>query len=94
MENTKYRANNNFTISEVAGEKVILPISDSVKTLNNLFILNETGAFIVSLMMAGKTQGEIADAIVAEYAIDRATALADVDEYAKEVVSRGFFVVE
>ncbi|MCQ2229895.1 MAG: PqqD family protein [Bacteroidales bacterium] len=94
MENTRFKANDNFAISEVAGETVIVPVSDSVDTLNNLFVLNETGAFIINMMNEGKNLGEIADALVASYEIDRETALNDASEYAKRAVERGFFTVE
>lgn len=94
MENTRFKANDNFAISEVAGESVIVPVSDSVDTLNNLFVLNETGAVIIDLMSKGKTLGEIADALVETYDIDRTTALNDATEYAKTVIARGFFTAE
>jgi len=94
MEKTRYKANNNFAISEAAGESVLVPVSDSVDTLNNLFVLNETGAFIINLMNEGKSLGEIADALVSTYDIDRKTALSDASEYANRVVERGFFSVQ
>mgnify|MGYP002854582692 CR=1 FL=1 len=91
-ENQRYRACNNFTVSEVAGEKVILPISNSVDTLNNLFVLNDTGAFIIDLLMQGKSVAEIVLQLTSTYDVDSSTALADVSEYVQDVVSRGFFV--
>ncbi len=93
-ENQRYKATNNFTISEVAGEKVILPVSQSVDALNNLFVINETGAFIISHLTQGKSIAEIVQAIVATYDVDQATAHADVAEYVQDIVNRGFFVAD
>ena len=93
-KNLRYKSNNNFTISEVAGEKVILPVSSSVDKLRNLFILNETAAFIVDLLAKEKTLDEIATALTSEYRIDYETALTDIEEYVNELVDKGFFSIK
>ncbi len=59
---------------EVGGEAVILHLDDGV-----YYGLNEVGARIWQLVQTPRTVTELVDAVVAEYDVDRAECLADVE---------------
>lgn len=90
MENKRYRTNDNFTISEVAGEKVMLPVSDSVDKLGNMYLVNETADFVLTRLMDGKSIGETVNELTMEYEIGREVALEDVVRLAETLEERGF----
>ena len=66
---------------EIAGETMLVPIAESVKTLNGLFVMTETGSFIWDILEDCETQDEIVDRLLDEYEIDRQTAEKDVDKF-------------
>ena len=66
---------------EIAGETMLVPIAESVKTLNGLFMMTETGSFIWDILEDCETQEEIVDRLLEEYEIDRQTAEKDVDKF-------------
>lgn len=90
MKDIRYRANDTFTISEVLGEKVILPVSNSVDKLGNMYIVNETADFVLSRLMEGMSIGEIVDEMTSEYEIGRETALEDTVQLAEKMEKMGF----
>lgn len=87
----KYISNDNFAIETIAGESVIVPVSDNVKTLNSLFTLNEVAEFILTRLQAGMSIAEIVADITICYEIDEASATKDIIEFANLLVERGFF---
>lgn len=69
-----------FVIREVAGEYVVMNVGGDT-SFNGMITLNETGAFIWKAIEEGKSEDGIADKIVLEYDIDKATALNDVKRF-------------
>ena len=95
MYNVRYKSNDNYVVSEVAGESVIVPMSGSVAKMGSLIVLNETGSFIISCMKEPSTVSEIAKAMANEYDVPEETELcADIQQFIDAMVKRGFFSVE
>lgn len=69
---------------EVAGEMVILSADDS-----SLFVLNDVGTTIWNAADAATPIEALADAVCAEYEVDPATALRDVEEFVRSLAAAG-----
>ena len=67
-----------FAVREVAGKSVAIAVGGKAASLGGMIALNETGKRLFSLLTEGTTEEKMADALIAEYEIDRATAVADV----------------
>ncbi|MBQ7407446.1 MAG: PqqD family protein [Clostridia bacterium] len=67
-----------FAVREVAGKSVAIAVGGKAASLGGMIALNETGKLLFSLLTEGTTEEKMADALIAEYEIDRATAVADV----------------
>lgn len=63
-----------FVLRQVAGEYVAIPSGNEVD-LNKMITLNETGAFLWEHMNAETTPEALAEALLAEYDVDRDTAI-------------------
>ena len=67
-----------YVVSKIGNKYYAISRADASRN-NRMISLNETGAFIWKLL--DTTAEAIADALAAEYEIDKATALADTKTY-------------
>ncbi len=67
-----------FLLRDVAGSMVIVPVGAAVSAFPGMVTLNATGAYIWELLETEQTETSLAEALVARYEVDEATALADV----------------
>lgn len=70
---------------QIAGETVLVPVGKTVYDANGLFVLNELGAFIWTLLPEVETEEEICQAVLAEYDVAPETAARDVAEFLNEL---------
>ena len=70
-----------FVLRQVAGNWVVLPLSDATINFNGMLSLNETGVMLWKLLQQGSTREMLAKALTDEYDVTFEEALADVDEY-------------
>ena len=75
------RLKENFTLRPVANTWVVLPLGAESVNFNGMLTLNETGALLWQILEKGGDREAMADALLAEYIVDRAQALADVDDF-------------
>lgn len=75
------RLSNKFVLRQVAGNWVVLPLSDATVNFNGMLSLNETGVMLWKLLEQGSTREALAQALTDEYDVTYDQALADVDEY-------------
>ncbi len=61
----------------IAGEAILVPIRSSREGLDSIFTLNETAAFIWSLMNGQYTLAQIRDRVVEEYEVSPEEAALD-----------------
>lgn len=79
-----------FEMRDVCGEKVIFANGISNIDYTKFNVSNETGAFIFDLMTQGtEDEALIAEALTAEYDIDKDTATADVHNFCQQLKDAG-----
>ncbi|MHB1325816.1 MAG: PqqD family protein [Thermoleophilia bacterium] len=76
----KYEQSSDMVWRQIGEETILVPINREVGNLNNVFTLNDTAAFIWSMIDGEKSLGEIRDALVAEYEVDPEKAEQDLDQ--------------
>lgn len=79
----------NFILRQVAQTWVVLPLAEENLNFNGMLTLNETGALLWKALEQGGDREALADALTAEYAVDRDTALSDVDEFLAKLAKSG-----
>lgn len=70
-----------FALRPVADTWVVLPLAEESINFNGMMTLNETGALLWKTLEIGGDREALADALMAEYIVERTQALADVDEF-------------
>ena len=70
-----------FVLRQVADVWVVLPVGKTSVDFNGMLTLNESGALLWNTLEQGGDREKLSDALLAEYEVDRETALADVDEF-------------
>jgi hypothetical protein len=63
---------------KTGSEYVLVPVANNIADMNSVYTLNETGAFLWELIDGERSVGDLAEALVNEYDIDRDTAISDV----------------
>jgi hypothetical protein len=74
---------------EVAGEVFLVPIRGHLADLQELFVLNETGLWVWQRLEGGRAVDDLATEMAAEFAVDEASAQADIRGFAAGLVEAG-----
>jgi hypothetical protein len=82
---------NAFAARKVGNEMVLVPVKGSVADMEEMFTLNEVGAFIYEQLDANATVGSLEQAIVNEFDADSAEVRADLDDF---LVQLGSFMLK
>jgi len=72
---------NGFILRKVGDSSVVITVGEAAKNFKGMIKLNETGAFIWSLISDNKTVDEIASAMTEEYEITKEQAKADAEAF-------------
>lgn len=75
------KLNKNFVLRQVADTWVVLPVGQTSVSFNGMLSLNGSGALLWQTLEQGADREALADALTAEYDVDRTVALCDVDEF-------------
>ena len=75
----------NFALRPVADTWVVLPLGEESVNFNGMLTLNESGALLWHVLEKGGDREAMADALMAEYIVDRAQALADADAFLEKL---------
>ena len=78
-----------FLLRQVADNWVVLPVGQRSVDFNGMLSLNEAGSILWKVLEQGGDRETLADALLAEYEVDRATALADVDAFLEKLSKAG-----
>lgn len=70
-----------FVLRQVAGSWIVLPIGATSVDFNGMVSLNETGALLWQALEKGGDSAALADALTAEYEVERAEAERHVEEF-------------
>ena len=80
----------NFIFQRIADEFLVVPIAEEATRVNGVIKLNEVGAFLWNLLIAGNvTETELVIKLVEEYHIDTCTATHDVKQFLDSLNSIG-----
>jgi DNA-binding CsgD family transcriptional regulator len=83
------KTNKNVIRRNVAGDDILIPVHDSAKEHNGLFVLTPTGAEIWDMLVEEKSPEEIVEIISREYEVDAEMVRADVDALIKKLKDMG-----
>lgn len=78
-----------FVLREVADEYIVVPLCEEADRIQGIIKLSSSGAFLWKLLQDEQTEDALADALTAEYAVDAATARADVAAFLASLRSIG-----
>ena len=80
-----------FYMTEIGSDYVIIAGTPEAKKLfGGMLRLNETGAFLWKKLIDGATEGELADALTAEYGVSREVSEKDTADFLGVIRSAGF----
>ena len=71
----------NVILRKVAGDYMLVPIGAAVFDYNGIFMLTESAHFLWQNIKNGAEEEDLVKALLTEYDIDEATAVADVNEF-------------
>ncbi len=92
MSEKRYKAKDNFLVNHVAGEIVVVPVTDSVAKLDKMLVINDVGEFIINGVKNGLSTQAIVEKMSTEFEIPSfETAHNDLIEFADRLVENGFF---
>jgi hypothetical protein len=75
-----YSKDKNLVARSIAGETIIVPVRSGVSDLEHIYVLNEVGSRVWSLLDERTPASQIAAAICAEYEVSPEQAACDIDE--------------
>lgn len=78
-----------FVLRQVADATIVVPSGKASLDFNGMITLNETGAFLWSLLENETTVDEMVVAMLADYEVDEATARAGIERFVAKLDSEG-----
>lgn len=70
-----------FVLKNIAGTNVVVPVGTNTVSFKAVITLNETGAFLWQQLENDITEADLLKVMLSEYAVDEATAKADIAEF-------------
>ena len=70
-----------FCVREILDEVVAIPTGNGPMEFSGIVSLNPVGRFLFELLAEERTKNELVAAVVAEYDVDEATAVSDVNDF-------------
>ncbi len=74
-----------FVLRQVGGHYLVVPVGAQTVDFNGMITLNETGAFLWQRLQTECSAAELTAALLAEYDVDEATAMADVADFVEKI---------
>ncbi|MBQ9729645.1 MAG: PqqD family protein [Clostridia bacterium] len=78
-----------FVLREVGGEKIVVPVGKTAAFFHGMITLNETGAFLWQFFTEEHTADDGANALCAEYEVDKKKARLHVDKFLSTLFDAG-----
>ncbi len=70
-----------FLLRKIADVHVVVPVGESSLDFNGIITLNESAAFLFEQLQGDMTIESLLDRLLAEYDVDRDTAMEDIDAF-------------
>jgi len=84
---TLHQLKSKFVTREVGNELILVPLSDNVAQMNELFTLNETAKFIWENITENSSIEDIKASLTENFVIDSATAEKDIHVFLSQMES-------
>lgn len=88
----RFARSSNCVTRTIGGETLIVPVRASVADLVAIYVLDEVGAFVWNRLDGLTPLGATADAICAEYEVDRQQAVDEAIEFIATLESAGLVI--
>lgn len=85
---------NDFTIREITGDYIVVPVGENYLDFGAVISLNETGAFLWAQLQNECSVDELSRALADEYGIGLDEAAADAEEFAGLLKQHGLLCDE
>lgn len=89
MHNKIYCIKGAYTLRQIAGEYLAIPISNEAGDDANIVILNPVSQVIWGKLEAGATFNEILDAVVKEFNVEKEEATEDIKDFLENLENSG-----
>ena len=83
------KINQEFVMREVAGETLLVPIGQTVLSLNGMLVLNGCGRFLWERIPEADSEEDLVKALLEEYETDPQTAARDVRDFLADLRKLG-----
>lgn len=74
-----------FTVRNIAGSDIVVPVGNAEKIFNGMITLNESGAFFWNALLKDTTVDEVVKKVTSEYDVDEKRAKADVEKFIEQL---------
>lgn len=74
-----------FTVRNIAGSDIVVPVGNAEKIFNGMITLNESGAFFWNALLKDTTVDEVVKKVTSEYDVDEERAKADVENFIEQL---------
>lgn len=81
MDNKIFCIKGTYTLRQIAGEYLAVPISNEAGIDANIVILNPVSQVIWTKLEAGATFNEILDSVMSEFNVEKEEASADIKDF-------------
>ena len=74
-----------FTVRNIAGSDIVVPVGNAEKIFNGMITLNESGACFWNALLKDTTVDEVVKKVTSEYDVDEERAKADVEKFIEQL---------
>lgn len=74
-----------FTVRNIAGSDIVVPVGNAEKIFNGMITLNESGAFFWNALLKDTTVDEVVKKVTSEYDVDEERAKTDVEKFIEQL---------
>lgn len=79
------RVSQELILREIAGEHILVPVGETALRFQGMITLNESGLLLWRKLQSGCTEGDLVEALLAEYQVERDQARADVAAFLEKL---------
>ena len=83
------KATNEMVVREIAGEHILIPVGQTALKVHGMITLSESGLLLWNRLQEDCTEETLVNAMLAEYEVDRKTAVADVQAFLDQMRTVG-----
>lgn len=86
---TVYERVPGFVEKKVGDEMILVPISNQVAQMSEVFTLNDLGAFLLDQLDGHISLGDLVNRVIINYDVDEQTVVSDVDDFVNVALVKG-----